>query len=73
MRVDGWRWRSSIQGGLKEKLLAALRCGRKTALIPEGNAKDLADLPDTVNTGLEIIPVSRMDEVLARKLDPIEW
>jgi ATP-dependent Lon protease len=64
-------------GGLKEKLLAALRGGMKTVLIPEENAKDLVDLPDTVKNGLEIVPVSRMDEVLARaltrKLEPIEW
>jgi ATP-dependent Lon protease len=64
-------------GGLKEKLLAALRGGMKTVLIPEENAKDLVDLPDSVKNGLEIVPVSRMDEVLARaltrKLEPIEW
>jgi ATP-dependent Lon protease len=64
-------------GGLKEKLLAALRGGMKTVLIPEENAKDLVDLPDTVKSGLEIVPVSRMDEVLARALtrplEPIEW
>jgi ATP-dependent Lon protease len=64
-------------GGLKEKLLAALRGGMKIVLIPEENAKDLVDLPDSVKNGLEIIPVSRMDEVLARalthKLEPIEW
>lgn len=55
-------------GGLKEKLLAALRGGIKTVLIPEDNAKDLAELPDSVKNGLEIIPVSRMDEVLSRAL-----
>jgi ATP-dependent Lon protease len=64
-------------GGLKEKLLAALRGGMKTVLIPEENAKDLVDLPDTVKSGLEIVPVSRMDEVLSRALtrmpEPIEW
>ncbi|MBO0750591.1 MAG: endopeptidase La [Bradyrhizobiaceae bacterium] len=64
-------------GGLKEKLLAALRGGMKTVLIPEENAKDLVDLPDSVKNGLEIIPVSRMDEVLSwaltRKLEPVEW
>jgi ATP-dependent Lon protease len=64
-------------GGLKEKLLAALRGGMKTVLIPEENAKDLVDIPDSVKKGLEIIPVSRMDEVLSwaltRKLEPIEW
>jgi len=64
-------------GGLKEKLLAALRGGIKTVLIPEENAKDLVEIPDSVKSGLEIIPVSRMDEVLAhaltRKPEPIEW
>ena len=64
-------------GGLKEKLLAALRGGIKTVLIPEENAKDLADIPANVKSGLEIIPVSRVGEVLEhallRKLTPIEW
>ena len=64
-------------GGLKEKLLAALRGGLKTVLIPEENAKDLADIPDSVKNGLEIIPVSRMDQVLRHALlrqpEPIEW
>ncbi|MDQ0316304.1 endopeptidase La [Amorphus orientalis] len=64
-------------GGLKEKLLAALRGGIKTVIIPEENAKDLADIPDTVKNQLEIVPVSRMDEVLAKALvrqpEPIEW
>jgi ATP-dependent Lon protease len=64
-------------GGLKEKLLAALRGGIKTVLIPEENAKDLVEIPDTVKSGLEIIPVNRMDEVLERALtrmpEPIEW
>jgi ATP-dependent Lon protease len=64
-------------GGLKEKLLAALRGGMKTVLIPEENAKDLVDIADSVKTGLEIVPVSRMDEVLARALtrkpEPIDW
>jgi ATP-dependent Lon protease len=64
-------------GGLKEKLLAALRGGMKTVLIPEENAKDLVEIPDSVKSGLEIIPVSRMDEVLAkalvRKPEAIEW
>jgi ATP-dependent Lon protease len=55
-------------GGLKEKLLAALRGGMKTVLIPEENAKDLVEIPDSVKSGLEIVPVSRMDEVLARAL-----
>ncbi len=64
-------------GGLKEKLLAALRGGIKTVLIPEENVKDLADIPSNVKNGLEIVPVSRMEEVLARALvrqpEPIEW
>jgi ATP-dependent Lon protease len=64
-------------GGLKEKLLAALRGGMKTVLIPEENAKDLVEIPDSVKSGLEIVPVSRMDEVLARALvrkpEPISW
>ncbi|TNE60374.1 MAG: endopeptidase La [Alphaproteobacteria bacterium] len=64
-------------GGLKEKLLAALRSGIKTVLIPEDNEKDLADIPENVKKGLKIIPVSTMDEVLAtaltEKLEPIEW
>ncbi len=55
-------------GGLKEKLLAALRGGIKKVLIPEENAKDLADIPDNVKNNLEIIPVSRMDEVLSHAL-----
>ncbi|MFC2953746.1 endopeptidase La [Marinicaulis aureus] len=64
-------------GGLKEKLLAALRAGVKTVLIPEENEKDLADIPDNVKEGLKIIPVGTVDEVLAhaltQKLTPIEW
>jgi ATP-dependent Lon protease len=64
-------------GGLKEKLLAALRGGIKTVLIPEENAKDLPDIPDNVKNGLEIIPVSHVSEVLKRALvrapEPIEW
>ena len=55
-------------GGLKEKLLAALRGGLKKVLIPEENAKDLADIPDSVKNALEIVPVSRMDEVLLHAL-----
>src|SRR3954464_4608925 len=55
-------------GGLKEKLLAALRGGIKTVLIPEENAKDLVEISDQIKGGLEIIPVSRMDEVLTRAL-----
>ncbi len=64
-------------GGLKEKLLAALRGGIKKVIIPEENAKDLADIPDNVKNGLEIIPVSQMDEVvkiaLVEPLKPIVW
>ena len=64
-------------GGLKEKLLAALRGGIKKVLIPEDNVKDLAEIPDSVKNGLEIVPVSRMDEVLAQALVrrpiPIVW
>jgi ATP-dependent Lon protease len=52
--------------GLKEKLLAALRGGIKTVLIPEDNAKDLVEISESIKSGLEIVPVSRMDEVLAR-------
>ncbi|QFT77407.1 Lon protease [Erythrobacter sp. THAF29] len=64
-------------GGLKEKLLAALRGGIKTVLIPEENVKDLAEIPENVKEGLEIIPVSHVDEVLEHALTdmpaPIEW
>jgi ATP-dependent Lon protease len=64
-------------GGLKEKLLAALRGGIKKVLIPEDNAKDLAEIPSSVKNGLDIVPVSRMDEVLAHALvrqpTPIAW
>ena len=63
--------------GLKEKLLAALRGGIKTVLIPEENAKDLVEISDSIKKGLDIVPVSRMDEVLARamtrKPERIEW
>tara|TARA_E500000318_G_scaffold22377_2_gene22662 strand:+ start:1240 stop:3639 length:2400 start_codon:yes stop_codon:yes gene_type:complete len=55
-------------GGLKEKLLAALRGGLKVVLIPKDNEKDLAEIPDNVKEGLEIIPVSSVDEVLATAL-----
>jgi ATP-dependent Lon protease len=51
-------------GGLKEKLLAALRGGIKTVLIPKENEKDLAEIPDNVKKGLKIIPVANVDEVL---------
>ena len=64
-------------GGLKEKLLAAHRGGIKTVLIPEENAKDLVEINDSIKSGLDIIPVSRMDEVLTRALVrkpvPIVW
>jgi ATP-dependent Lon protease len=64
-------------GGLKEKLLAALRGGIKTVLIPEQNEKDLAEIPDNVKRGLKIIPVSHVDQVLEQALSkpivPVEW
>ena len=56
-------------GGLKEKLLAALRGGIRTVLIPEENVKDLAEIPDNVKNGLEIIPVRWFDKVLAHALE----
>lgn len=64
-------------GGLKEKLLAALRGGIKTVLIPQENEKDLAEIPANIREGLEIVPVSHVDEVLARALiskpEAITW
>jgi ATP-dependent Lon protease len=64
-------------GGLKEKLLAALRGGITTVLIPEENAKDLTEIPANVTKGLTIIPVAHVREVLARALarvpEPVEW
>ncbi|MFB2595882.1 endopeptidase La [Paracoccus sp. p4-l81] len=64
-------------GGLKEKLLAALRGGIKTVLIPQENEKDLAEIPANVKEGLKIIPVSHVREVLAQALvrqpEPVEW
>jgi ATP-dependent Lon protease len=64
-------------GGLKEKLLAALRGGLKKVMIPEDNAKDLVDIPASVKNNLEIVPVSRMEEVLRHALlrmpEPITW
>ena len=64
-------------GGLKEKLLAALRGGIKTVLIPEENAKDLPEIPDNVKEGLTIIPVAHVSDVLkhalAREPEPIDW
>ncbi|ANT61089.1 endopeptidase La [Salipiger sp. CCB-MM3] len=71
------RGNASAIGGLKEKLLAALRGGIKTVFIPEENEKDLAELPDNVKQGLEIIPVKHVSEVLEMALigkpQPIEW
>jgi ATP-dependent Lon protease len=64
-------------GGLKEKLLAALRAGLKTVIIPQENEKDLAEIPDNVKAGLQIVPVSSVGEVLkvalVRQPEPIEW
>ena len=64
-------------GGLKEKLLAALRSGITTVFIPKDNERDLADIPDSVKKALTIIPVAHADEVigraLVRKPEPIEW
>ena len=56
-------------GGLKEKLLAALRGGIKTVLIPEENVKDLQEIPDNVKSGLEIVPVKWIDKVLEIALE----
>ncbi len=58
-------------GGLKEKLLAALRAGIKTVIIPHENKKDLADIPDNVKLGLEIVPVQWIDQVLALALERV--
>jgi ATP-dependent Lon protease len=64
-------------GGLKEKLLAALRAGITTVFIPKENEKDLAEIPDNVKKGLKLIPVADVDEVIAQALvrrpEPIEW
>ncbi len=64
-------------GGLKEKLLAALRSGIKTVLIPKENEKDLTEIPDNVKKGLTIIPINTVDEILKhaliQPLTPIEW
>ncbi|MBP0462881.1 endopeptidase La [Roseomonas sp. PWR1] len=64
-------------GGLKEKLLAALRAGIKTVFIPKDNEKDLAEIPDNVKKGLELVVVSHVDEVigkaLVKKPEPITW
>src|SRR5215467_13824610 len=64
-------------GGLKEKLLAALRAGITTVIIPKENEKDLAEIPDNVKTGLKIVPVASMGEVLSvaltRQPEAIDW
>ncbi len=64
-------------GGLKEKLLAAHRGGLSTVLVPKDNERELSEIPDNVKRGLEIVPVSTVDEVLKRaliaELTPIEW
>jgi ATP-dependent Lon protease len=71
------RGRVTAIGGLKEKLLAALRSGVNTVLIPQENEKDLADEPDKVKAALEIVPVSTADEALkwalTGTLTPVEW
>src|ERR1700756_3899277 len=71
------RGRALPIGGLKEKLLAALRAGITTVIIPKENEKDLAEVPDNVKTGLKIVPVASMGEVLAvaltRQPEPIDW
>ncbi|QFU08312.1 Lon protease [Rhodobacteraceae bacterium THAF1] len=71
------RGNASAIGGLKEKLLAALRGGIKTVLIPKENEKDLADIPDNVKEGLTIIPVTHVNEVLEHALvrtpEAVEW
>src|SRR3954468_1332695 len=64
-------------GGLKEKLLAALRSGVKTVLIPQENEKDLADVPENVRSKLNIVPMATVDQALAHALagplTPVEW
>ena len=71
------RGRILPNGGLKEKLLAALRGGIKTVIIPLENEKDLAEIPDNVKRGMKIIPMGTVDEVLEKALVgplvPIEW
>ncbi|WP_295227355.1 endopeptidase La [uncultured Brevundimonas sp.] len=71
------RGRVTAIGGLKEKLLAALRSGVKTVLIPQENEKDLADVPDNVKSALEIVTISTADEALkwalVGTLTPVEW
>jgi ATP-dependent Lon protease len=64
-------------GGLKEKLLAAVRAGIKTVIIPKDNEKDLADVPESVKKALTILPTANVEDVLknalVRPLEPIEW
>ncbi len=64
-------------GGLKEKLLAALRGGLKMVLIPQENEKDLAEIPDNVKRGLKIVPIKTVDELLGQALSaaltPVAW
>ena len=64
-------------GGLKEKLLAALRGGIETVLIPQENEKDLVEIPQNIRNGLKIVPVEHVDEVLrlalTESLEPIDW
>jgi ATP-dependent Lon protease len=71
------RGRALPIGGLKEKLLAALRAGITTVIIPKENEKDLAEVPDNVKTGLKIVPVATMGEVLktalVREPEAIDW
>ena len=71
------RGRALPIGGLKEKLLAALRAGIKTVIIPQENEKDLAEVPDNVKSGLTIVPVSNVGDVLkvalVRQPEPINW
>jgi ATP-dependent Lon protease len=71
------RGNATAIGGLKEKLLAALRGGIKTVFIPEENVKDLADIPDNVKEGLELIPVNHVSQVLEKALlrqpEAVEW
>ncbi|HJW41219.1 MAG TPA: endopeptidase La [Rhizomicrobium sp.] len=71
------RGRALPIGGLKEKLLAALRAGIKTVVIPQENEKDLAEVPDNVKSGLTIVPVSTVGDVLkialVRQPEPIDW
>ena len=71
------RGRALPIGGLKEKLLAALRAGITTVIIPKDNEKDLVEVPNNVKTGLKIVPVATMGEVLAvaltRQPEAIDW